>query len=149
MRARFIIDALAAAVYLVAANPAITGLAVHEWISLGVILVFLIHCTMHYDWVVATVKKHVDKASVAHLVLDSATLIVFVVCVVSGLLVSRYLLPLLGFVAPGYFFWSPVHSLSAKMLLALLLVHLVVHGKWFAALFKKNTGKADEHVTTE
>ena len=61
--------------------------------------------------------------------LDVATALVFMVAMVSGIMVSRFILPALGLVAPGYFFWNPLHSLFAKLLLALLLVHVVVHAK--------------------
>jgi hypothetical protein len=132
-----IIDVVALVVYLVAANPAITGLAIHEWVSLGIIVVFLVHCSVHFDWIVDTVKRHAANISTANLILDVITLVVFMVVTVSGLLVSRHILPLLGFVAPGYFFWSPVHAIAAKVLLALLFVHVVVHFKWFASLVKR------------
>ena len=38
-RTNLLIDALALSVYLLAANPAITGIAVHEYVSLGFALV--------------------------------------------------------------------------------------------------------------
>jgi hypothetical protein len=64
------------------------------------------------------------------------------VVTVSGLMVSRHILPLFGLVAPGYFFWNPLHSISAKVLLALLLVHIVSHWRWLASLFGRHR-KAD------
>ncbi len=48
---------------------------------------------------------------------------------VSGILISGAVLPTLGLHAKGYYFWNPLHAMSAKMLLALLLVHMVVHWK--------------------
>jgi hypothetical protein len=136
-RHNFIIDIIATVVYIIAANPLITGLAVHEWVGLGIIIVFIVHCAAHYDWVLATIRHHNDKVSVANLILDIVTLVVFMVVTISGLMVSRYLLPLFGFVAPGYFFWNPLHSISAKVLLALLLVHVVVHWKWLASFISR------------
>jgi uncharacterized protein HemY len=61
---------------------------------------------------------------------------VFMVVTVSGIMVSRHILPLFGLVAPGYFFWNPLHSLSAKMLLALVVIHIVIHAGWFWAHIK-------------
>jgi hypothetical protein len=133
------IDLAAAVVYLVVANPALTGLAVHEWAGLGLILVLLVHCAVHYDRIIGILRRHIDKASLANLVLDAATLVTFIACTVSGLLVSRHVLPALGFAAPGYFFWSPMHALTAKALLALLLVHVIAHWRWVAALFTRKT----------
>lgn len=42
------------------------------------------------------------------------------------------------------YFWDPLHAIAAKVLLALLLVHLVVHWKWLYRFFRKR-GK-DEGV---
>ncbi|MEI3231991.1 MAG: DUF4405 domain-containing protein [Gordonibacter pamelaeae] len=68
------------------------------------------------------------------------------VCVVSGVLVSGAVLPALGYYAQGYYFWDPLHAVSAKVLLALLLVHVVVHARWFMrfAMRGKDTEHADE-----
>jgi hypothetical protein len=137
MRSKLTVDIAAAVIYLVAANPALTGLAVHEWISLGLVLVLLVHCAIHYDWIINTLRGHVDRASRANLVLDAITLIVFIACTISGVFVSRHILPTLGFVAPGYFFWNPIHALTAKALLALLLLHVIAHWRWFTSLFAR------------
>jgi hypothetical protein len=141
---RLIIDLLALAVYLVAANPLITGLAVHEWASLGILVVFLVHAAVNYDAVVQVLRRQASRATVANFVLDVALLIAFMVVTVSGIMVSRHILPALGLVAPGYFFWNPVHSIAAKLLLALLIVHLVTHFRWFMSVFKRKKGGQDD-----
>jgi hypothetical protein len=132
-RANLAIDAVAAVLYIIAANPLVTGWAVHEWASLGLVLVFAVHCAVHWEWLVATLRGRMDRASVANLALDIATLAAFMAVTVSGLAVSRVLLPFLGYVSYGYFLWAPVHAISAKLLLALLLVHVVVHWRWILA----------------
>jgi hypothetical protein len=132
-----VIDVVALAAYLVAANPAITGLAVHEWISLGLIVVFIIHCAVHIDEILETVQRRKMNMSTANIVLDVVTLIVFMAVTVSGLLVSRHILPTFGLVSFGYFFWNPIHSIAAKLLLALLFVHVVLHWRWFTGLWKR------------
>lgn len=48
-------------------------------------------------------------------------------CVVSGVFVSATVLSAFGLFAPGYFVWDPLHAASAKVLLALVLVHAVSH----------------------
>ena len=46
------VDAACLLVYLVAASPALTGVGVHEWLGLGVLVVFFAHAAMHVDWAV-------------------------------------------------------------------------------------------------
>lgn len=101
-------DVVVLVVYLAAANPAITGIGVHEWLGLGVCLV-----------------------------LDALIAAALAVCAVSGVMVSGAVLPAFGLYAEGYFFWDPLHAASAKVLLALLLVHVVVHWRWLAGFFGK------------
>ncbi len=148
-----IVDIAALLIYAVVANPAFTGIGLHEWLGLGVFVVFLVHVAMHTDWVVEACKtafKQPSFARTGNMVLGVLMLVVFMVCVVSGLLVSGDVLPTLGFYAEGYYFWGPLHAASAKFLLALLLVHIAVHWKWIVLLFKKkgvarkNTANKDE-----
>lgn len=46
---------------------------------------------------------------------------------VSGLGVSGTVLHAFGLYVDGYFVWAPLHAIAAKVLLALLLVHVAVH----------------------
>ena len=144
LRKDLIIDIIALVVYLIAANPLLTGLAVHEWVSLGIIVVFLVHVISHYDAIVETFKRKRADAGLANVLLDVVILFTFMAVTVSGLMVSRHILPLLGFVAPHYFFWNSIHSISAKVLLALFVVHLATHWRWFIMLWKGRKGKEDK-----
>ena len=68
--------------------------------------------------------------------LDAALFLALAVCVVSGALVSATVLPAFGLFAPGYFVWDPLHAASAKVLLALVLVHAVSHAGKLAGFLK-------------
>ncbi|MEG0070582.1 MAG: DUF4405 domain-containing protein [Raoultibacter sp.] len=141
-----IFDVVALVFYLVVATPALTGIAIHEWLGLGVAAVFFIHCVMHYDWLSETIKDGLRNFSfVRHgnLAIDVMVLIAFVVVAVSGILISGAVLPALGLYADGYFFWDSLHAVSAKVLLALLVVHVVAHGKWLVSMVGKGKEKGD------
>lgn len=153
----FAVDAAALVVYALVANPAVTGIGLHEWASLGLLVVFFVHSAMRADWVVETVAglaRRPSPARVGNFVLDALTLVALMTVAVSGILVSGSVLPALGLYADGYYFWDPLHSISAKVLLVLLLVHVVAHWKWLynflrrgkagAAHATRKTGEADE-----
>lgn len=134
------IDVAALAVYLVVANPGVTGIGVHEWLGLGVLLAFLVHAAMHVDWVIEALGSALSRPSWArtgNLVLDVFVVVAFMTATVSGIMVSGAVLPALGLYAEGYYFWDPLHATAAKILLALLLVHVAVHGEQLAKTFKK------------
>ena len=145
MRKYLVIDIVALLVYLVVANPVFTGIGIHEWLGLGLFVVFLIHVVMHIDWVGATLrgKKNTEAANEnqslarkGNLILDVLVLIVFAVVTVSGMGISGTVLPTFGLYVDGYYFWNPLHSISAKILLALLLLHIALHWKWIIAAVK-------------
>jgi hypothetical protein len=146
-----VIDVIVLVIYLIAANPLITGLALHEWLSLGVVVAFIVHTATHLDWCIDAVRKSFSTPSfstMGNLLLDSAALLAFIVVTVSGLMVSRFVLPLAGLSSSGYFFWYPLHAISAKVLLALLVVHVVVHIKWLILFIKgrKRKEKPDDEA---
>ena len=145
----FAVDAVALAAYLAAANPALTGVAVHEWLGIGVFVVFLVHCAMHAGAVGTALRDfgRIPWGAKGNLVLDALVLAAFMVVTVSGVLISGAVLPAFGLYAGGYYFWDPLHAIAAKALLALLLVHVVVHWRWVASFSGK--GKGDVRADAE
>ena len=142
-----VIDILALGAYAVVANPVFTGIAVHEWAGLGLVVVFLVHTAAHVDWAVDAVRTaYRDPSWVrrGNLVLDALIVVGFMVATVSGLMVSGTVLQVLGLYAPGYFFWDPLHAIAAKLLLALLVVHVAVHARWIVRMARK--GKGDDEL---
>ena len=76
--------------------------------------------------------------------LDALIVVGFMVATVSGLMVSGTVLQVLGLYVPGYFFWDPLHAIAAKLLLALLVVHVAVHARWIVRMARK--GKGDDEL---
>ena len=145
-RRNLAIDIAALAVYLVAANPAVTGIGIHEWLGLGMLVIFFVHAAMHVDWVIEAVRRSFVRLSWArtgNAVLDLVIVAVVMVVMVSGVMVSGAVLPALGLYADGYYFWDPLHAIAATALLALLLVHVVAHWRWLVGFFKN--GKGERH----
>lgn len=139
------IDFVALAAYLVVANPAITGIGVHEWLGLGLFAAFFVHVLLHADWAVEALRGSFVRPSwgrTGNLALDLLIVLAFMTATVSGVMVSGAVLPALGLYAEGYYFWDPLHAMSAKALLALLLVHVVVHWRWLARALRR--GDRDE-----
>ena len=79
--------------------------------------------------------------------LNGALLVALAFCVVSGAMVSGTLLPSLGFYATGYYFWGPLHALSAKVLLAALLVHVVLRAPGALAVFRHREAQVEKRVS--
>ena len=130
LRNAVIVDFFVLALYVVASFPSVTGVAIHEWLSVGVFAVLVAHCVQHYDWFVDASKSILKAKTIARrarLILAVAMAVALAVVMVSGLLISGAILPAFGLYADGYYFWDPLHAASAKVLLALLLIHLATN----------------------
>lgn len=118
-----VVDALALVLYVVVSLPALTGVGVHEWLGLGVGVVLLVHGVQHIDFVGGFLAARCSLRATGRMLLDVALVLSVVVVALSGLMESGAVLPTFGLYAEGYYFWGPLHAASAKVLLALLIVH--------------------------
>ena len=130
-RRRLAFDGAVLVVYALAANPAVTGIPIHEWAGLGAFVLLAAHCAAR------GMERGVTAKGIALTVLNTLVLLCLALCVVSGVMVSGTVLPALGLFAEGYYFWDPLHAVAAKLLLALLLVHVAVHVPWIGRVLKK------------
>ena len=129
---KLVIDAVALVAYVIVSLPSLTGVAPHEWLGLAVAVVLIVHLAQHLGHVVSSVRRaaspgHARAVRAGRAVLAVLLGIALAVCVTSGVMVSGAVLPTLGLYAEGYYFWNPLHAVSAKVLLALLLIHLFIN----------------------
>lgn len=123
------LDVAAAALFAAAVLPQLTGIAAHEWLGIVVLVALLAHLAARLDALAGLCRAAARRSflALARVALDAALFLTLAVCVVPGVLVSATVLPTFGLFAPGYFAWDPLHAASAKVLLALVLVHAVSH----------------------
>ena len=132
------LDAVAAALFAAAVLPQVTGVAAHEWLGIAALAALLAHLAASLD-ALAGLCRAAARGSflvLACVALDAALFLALAACAVSGALVSATVLPAFGLFAPGYFVWDPLHAASAKVLLALVLVHAVSHAGKLAGFLK-------------
>lgn len=133
-RMLIIADVVMLILFIASIVPNITGVPVHEWVSLIATAVLVIHCAVH--GILGRAAK--GRKRVMRIVLNVTIVAVLAICAVSGIMVSGTVLPAFGMFATGYYFWDPLHALSAKLLLALLLIHVALHARWIIAMMEKN-----------
>ncbi len=129
---KLVIDAVALVAYVIVSLPSLTGVAPHEWLGLAVAVVLIVHLAQHLGHVVSSARRAASPGPARAVRAGRAVLAVLLgialaVCVTSGVMVSGAVLPTLGLYAEGYYFWNPLHAVSAKVLLALLLIHLFIN----------------------
>ncbi len=132
-RTKFLLDAAVLVAYVVATDPYLTGIPVHEWLSIGVALAIVVHVALDWDWTVKVGRRFFRRlltVSRLNFVVDVALFVGFAAVMLSGFMVSRAVLALLGVPVPFGPVWSMLHSVSAKLFLPVLGLHLGLHWRW-------------------
>jgi hypothetical protein len=133
-KTNLLVDIAILIAFLVANNPSLTGLPVHEWLAVAAGLIVFVHLLFHWDWVVSITKSYFIKLiheSRFNYIVDALLLVVYVLVGLSGLMVSRTVMQTIGIHLPASPAWRELHSLSANLALALTGLHFAMHWKWF------------------
>jgi hypothetical protein len=130
------LDIIIFSAFLVASNPALTGLAIHEWLGVSFIAALVTHLLFHWDWVVNLSKTFFKKLvhiSRLNFVVDSFLFVAMTAAMLSGLMISKSVLPTLGIQLEVSRAWRSIHSLSADASLIFVALHFALHWKWVVA----------------
>lgn len=141
-RTNLAIDAVMLVLYVTAASPTVTGISLHEWLGAGFGVFGLVHLVRHREWVLGSARRlfgSIARRSRIDLVADALLLLTSAGVVITGLAISRTLLPLAGIAGlsgASAVVWSRLHAISAYGLLATALFHVVHHRKWIASAWR-------------
>lgn len=145
---RIVLDLMMAITFVLLMNPRVlNGLPFHEIAGLIIGVAILIHIGLSYRWVVNTTKKIFDpklpKKTRFSFLLNILLLISMATVIVTGILISRVVLPSLA--VQGGNSIRGIHGFSADATLALVGLHIGVHWQWIISIckraFKSNDGK--------
>lgn len=140
LKTRLLLDLALLVLYLVAMNTAATGIPIHEWLSVGVAILVLIHLASEWDWTIHAVTRFFRRLSAlsrVDLILDVLLFVSFVLVMLSGFMVSQSIFPLLGLTTAVGPTWKIIHSLSADLTLVIVGLHAGLHWRWFVSAFKR------------
>ena len=132
-KVNLLLEAVIFVAFLLALDPRLTGIAIHEWLGLAGAAAVVIHLLLHWEWIAGVTRRFLGRTSGAarlNYVVDALFFLDLVVISLSGLMVSQAILPLVGLTAPGGSFWLVAHSLSADLAVVLVAVHAALHWKW-------------------
>lgn len=134
------VDLLIVTGFLLAAQPHLTGMAIHEWLSLALAAGFLTHILLHWRWVYETTRRFFGKLarqSRVNFILNLALLIAFTLIIFSGIMISEEVLPVLGLQGVHGGVWKWLHTTTADAVVWLVGLHIALHWKWIVNALKK------------
>ena len=125
---------------LVAAAPGLTGLPVHEWLGVAFAGAILTHLLLHWKWITEVALHFLRKLfhqSRLQFVIDSALFIAFIAVMLSGLMISRNVLALIGIATARNSLWNSIHPLAANATVLLAGLHFATHLSWVVGMTKR------------
>lgn len=129
----FVVDAIAALLFVLVMNVPLTGVAIHEWLGIAIAAALTTHLVQHADWVATMSRRFFSRTSLQNrlnYLLMFGLFIGFASITVSGLLISESALPWLGYHPEGSEFWLWLHLSSVGWVVALAAIHIAMNWKW-------------------
>ncbi len=117
-RTRLWLDLGMFAALLAAYNPTLTGLPVHEWLSIAVIVPLLLHLIINWEWTVRITTAFLDRlfhTSRLNLIVDTTLFVSTVGVMLSGFTVSQVALAAFGIASAPSAVWVALHAVTADM----------------------------------
>ena len=128
------------AAFLIADQPRLTGVALHEWISVAFAATIMVHLLLHWKWI-TTVGLHFFQklfhTSRLKFVVDSLLFVAFIVLMMTGLMISRSFLIFFGIQPVRNQAWTMLHATSASMMLILTGLHFALSWNWVVGMVKR------------
>lgn len=137
---KIVLDLMLAITFVLLMEPRVlNGLPFHEIAGLVIGGAILVHIGLNFRWVINTTKKILDpklpqKTRFSYL-LNLLLLISMAAVIITGILISRVVLPSLAI--QGGHSIRGIHGFSADATLALVGLHIAVHWKWVMSICKK------------
>jgi len=139
MESRIVLDCVMLLALLALMVKPLTGVIVHEALGVGFIVMIVVHCVNNKIWVNNARKSTRPKDGAGmKLVLLAVNVLLFAsfaLAAVSGVMVSVVVFGFLEIPFSERFYEA--HALSARAMLVLSLVHLMMHKKMIAAHLRK------------
>jgi hypothetical protein len=125
---------------LIVSAPHFTGGAIHEWLALALGGAIIIHLLLNWNWVVQVTLRIFSKAAKTqrfNYILNWALFASGVMIMLSGLMISKTVVPFFGLTLPQNMSWRELHELSTNVTMVLMGLHVAVHWSWITSMFKR------------
>lgn len=126
--------------FLIAMEPGSSGLAIHEWLTLSMLAVLVVHLLLSWDWITEITRRFLGNLGMQNRINYLLNWLLFIdgtLLIVSGVMISQIALPAMGIELPTRFAWRRLHDLSANFGLVLLGIHTALHWGWIAKTFDR------------
>jgi hypothetical protein len=134
------IDLIAFIAFLISMDPRSSGIPVHEWLTIAIMGVIMIHLLLNWSWIVDVTKRLFIKSTNGarlNYVLNWTLFINGILIMLSGIMISQSVVPSLGITLPANFAWRGLHEFSANFAILLMGLHVGLHWSWIKKSVKQ------------
>ena len=134
------LDGLMFVVFVLASAPHTTGMAIHEWLGLGLTVTTVFHLLLHWQWLVEVTRRFFRKMPLntrINWLLNALLFIAITLVAVSGMLISEVLLRLLGLQGLNGGLWNMTHTTAGEVIPLLAGLHVALHWGWVVNAVKR------------
>jgi len=125
---------------LVVSAPRFTGETIHEWLSLALGGAIVVHLLLNWNWIVEVTARLFTKSaknSRFNYVLNWALFASGIMIMLSGLMISKSVVPFFGLTLPQNMSWKELHEVSTNITMILMGLHVAQHWNWIVSMFKR------------
>lgn len=126
--------------FLAATAPRLTGLAMHEWLSLALGATLLTHLLLHWNWIVGVARRmfsNVGWRTRLNYGLNLLLFIAFTLVIFTGVMISEVALPLFGITLAHDPQWAALHHTASNLSVFLIGLHLALHWHWIVSATRR------------
>jgi hypothetical protein len=137
---RLWLDLVTFVTLLVVSAPRTTGNTIHELLALALSGAIIAHLLLNWTWIVEITSRLFTKSaqkSRINYILNWALFAGGIMTLLSGLMISKTVVPFFGLSLPQNMSWRQLHSLSTNVIMILMGLHMALHWNWIVNMFKR------------
>lgn len=136
----WLVDVALAVVFLLVMDMPLTGVAIHEWLGIGIGAGLVAHLVQHGNWLTTLTKRFTAATSLSNrlnYIMTGLLFVAFFTIIGSGLVISEVALPWIGIVTSDATFWLWLHIISVDFVLVLTALHIALNWQWVVNTTKR------------
>lgn len=137
---KLFLDLSAFVALLIVSAPRFTGVAIHEWLAIALSGTIVVHLLLNWNWIVEISSRLFSKSaknSRFGYILNWALFASGIMIMLSGLMISKTVVPFFGLSLPQNMSWRGLHEMSTNITMALMGLHVALHWSWINSMFKR------------
>ncbi len=141
------LDVLLLLLFLLIQSPRITGVAAHEIIGIAIAVPLLLHMLLSWHWIISKAKRLFANGSLRtriNYAINVGLFLAMVLVIVSGIMVSRVVLPWAGMPTIYDGDWFELHDSTSNVLFVAIGLHLAMNWGWVLAALRRRAFTAEE-----